>query len=105
MQRLQLPYKGALTMCLKCSLPTLVAISKQQFRVGILHTNVYITTLIFNDMKKANLLHYFVIVGLLLTIVAAFVQAWNNATSIVVVLISTLLVVVPSIKSSHSGGK
>ena len=56
-------------------------------------------------MKKANLLHYFVIVGLLLTIVSAFVQAWNNATSIVVVLISTLLVVVPSIKSSHSGGK
>ena len=52
-------------------------------------------------MKKAKLLRYFVIVGLLLTIVAAFVQAWDNATFLVVVLILTLLVIVPSIKSSH----
>lgn len=52
-------------------------------------------------MKKAKLLRYFVIMGLLLTIVAAFVQAWNNATSIVVVLILTLLVIVPSFQSGH----
>ena len=52
-------------------------------------------------MIKAKLLRYFAIVGLLLTIVAAFVQPWNNATSIVVVLISTLLVIVPSFQSGH----
>ena len=49
--------------------------NKQQFRGGILYTNVYLTALIFTDMKKAKLLRYFAIVGLLLTIVAAFVQA------------------------------
>ena len=101
MQGFQLPWNGAISICLKCNLRALVAISKQQFRGGILYTNVYLTALIFTDMKKAKLLRYFAIVGLLLTIVAAFVQPWNNATSIVVVLISTLLVIVPSFQSGH----